>query len=72
MERNRTDNIAYFIAFCIEMYKKSHSLTGISANNIFMKNDLHDYLAENFDVLHTQSPRWILEEIDEVIKRHSA
>ena len=69
MERSETDNIAYFIAFCIEIYKKAHSLTGMSAFNIFLAHGLDNYLAENFEVLHTQSPRWILEEIDDVIKR---
>lgn len=71
MERNETENIAYFIAFCIEMYKNTHSITGASAYNIFLENGIHDYLAENYEVLHTQSPRWILEEIDDVIKSNS-
>lgn len=27
-----------------------------------------DYLAEHFEILHTQSRQWIIEEIDEFIK----
>lgn len=30
-----------------------------------------DYLERNHEVLHTQSPQWILEEINEFIRTHS-
>ncbi len=69
MERNHDDDIAYFIAFCIELYKNSHLMSGGEVSKHFSKYDVPKYLAENFDVLHTQSPAWILEEIDDYIKQ---
>lgn len=30
-----------------------------------------EYLSENFEVLHTQSPGWILDEIEDLIKADS-
>lgn len=29
------------------------------------------YLEENYEVIHTQSPQWILEEIDEFLTKHN-
>ena len=34
----------------------------------FSRYNVLDYLAEHFDVLHTQNSRWILEDIDEFIR----
>lgn len=69
MNKSQIDDIAYFLAFCVEIYKNAHSLSGAEASAIFAKNELYDYLSENFEVLHTQSPAWILEEIEEIIKQ---
>lgn len=68
MKRNHTDDVAYFIAFCIEIYKNAHSLSGARASQIFSSHGVMEYLDENFEVLHTQSPDWILGEIEAVIK----
>lgn len=29
-----------------------------------------EYLKENYEVIHTQSPQWIIEEIEEFIIKH--
>lgn len=34
----------------------------------FNKHKVLDYLCQHFEVLHTQSRQWLVEEIDEVIK----
>lgn len=68
MERNRIDDIGYFIAFCVEIYKNAHRLPGVEASKIFSDHGVMEYLSENFDVLHTQSPGWILAEIDDFIE----
>lgn len=65
---SRTDDIAYFISFCVEIYKKNFALSGAEVADVFVKNGIMDYLAANYDVLHTQSPQWILDEINEIIK----
>lgn len=68
MERNKTDDIAYFIAFCVETYKNAHNISGAEASVVFSDHGVMEYLAENFEVLHTQSPDWILAEIEDFIK----
>lgn len=68
--RNQTDNIAYFIAFCVEIYKNAHNIIGAEVSTIFTRHGVMEFLANNYEVLHTQSPQWILDEIDEVIKYH--
>ena len=52
-------DIAYFVSFCIEQYKVS----------IFDRYGVTEYLSANFDVLHTQSRQWLLEEIDDFIQQ---
>lgn len=71
MERNRIDDIAYFVAFCIEIYKNAHAISGAEASAVFSTHGVMEYLSDNFEVLHTQSPAWILAEIDDYIKADS-
>ena len=42
-------------------------MDGLDVMKIFVDYGVLDYLNENFDVLHTQSYQWILEDIDEFI-----
>lgn len=67
MERNLNDDIAYFIAFCIETYKNAHHISGAEASAVFSDHGVMEYLSENYEVLHTQSPGWILVEIEDFI-----
>ncbi len=68
MESNKTEDIAYFIAFCVETYKNAHNISGAEASTVFSDHGVMNYLSENFEVLHTQSPGWILTEIEDFIK----
>jgi len=58
----------FFITFCIEQYKKIKGLSGADTEKLFSKRGVTDYLNDNYDVLHTQDAKWILEEIDEFLK----
>lgn len=58
----------YFISFCMEQYKKHISATGSTVMELFEQYDLIDYLQTYYDVLHTQSDQWLMEEIDNLIK----
>lgn len=69
IEKTHEDDLAYFIAFCVEIYKNDHHLNGADASEIFAKHNVMDFLANNYDVLHTQSPQWILDEINEFISK---
>lgn len=60
-------DIAYFVSFCIEQYKNAKKMSGNEAMKLLDSYGVLNYLAENFEVLHTQSHQWILEDIDEFI-----
>lgn len=65
---NKQLDIAYFTSFCIEQYKNAKGLNGLQAMQILERHGVLNYLEEHFDVLHTQSHQWIVEDIDEFIK----
>lgn len=64
---DRPQDIAYFVSFCIEQYKNAKHLSGAEAMRTLYEHGVLKYLEENFEVLHTQSHQWILEDIDEFI-----
>lgn len=61
---------SYFVAFCIEQYKAAKGMDGADVAQLFFQNGVASYLADNFDVLHTQSRQWLMEEIDEYLKQN--
>ena len=63
----RKQDIAYFVSFCIEQYKNAKGLTGAEAIKVLDHYGVLEYLEEHFEVLHTQSHQWILEDIDDFI-----
>lgn len=68
MNSKRTQDIAYFVSFCIEQYKSAKGLTGAEAMRLLDQYGVLDYLSEHYEILHTQSRQWLLEDIDEFIK----
>lgn len=66
MNKNQQD-IAYFLSFCIEQYKNEKHLSGAEAIDVLGKYGVLDYLAEHYEMLHTQSRQWLMEDIDEFI-----
>lgn len=64
------DAIAYFLSFCVEIYKNAHSMSGEHALSILSESGALDYLKENYDVIHTQSHHWILADIEEYLSIH--
>ena len=68
----REDTIPLFLSFCIEQYKKAEGVTGEEAMDILMQSGALNYLERNYEVIHTQSHQWILEEITEFVKNHKA
>lgn len=67
--KDKEHDIAYFLSFCIEQYKNKHQMTGGEVVVLFERYGVLSYLEENFDVLHTQGHRWLMEEIDELISK---
>ena len=62
-EETYQDTIAFFISFCVEMYKNAQGVSGAEAYATLSSAGVLDYLEKNYEVLHTQSHQWILEEI---------
>ena len=65
---NKQQDIAFFLAFCIEQYMNEKGLSHEETMSLLTKCGVLDYLAEHFEILHTQSRQWIIEDIDEYIK----
>ena len=49
-------------------YKNTKKLEGNYVMTIFDKYGVLEYLNNHFEILHTQSWQWIIEEIDEFIE----
>ena len=58
---------SYFIAFCIEQYKVAKGMDGAEVARLFFEKGISEYLNENFEILHTQSRQWLIEEIDSLL-----
>lgn len=65
--KKETDKL-FFISFCMEQYKKHISVTGDTVMGLFEQYAIISYLHDYYDVLHTQSAQWLMEEIDNLIK----
>ena len=61
----------YFVVFCIEQFKRHRGISGREAENLLHSSRVAAYLNDNYDVLHTQSVQWLMEEIDERLKRQA-
>lgn len=64
---DKKQDIAYFLSFCIEQYKNQKGMNGAEVLETFATYGVLDYLNKHFEILHTQSRQWILEDIDEYI-----
>lgn len=65
---NSEEQVIEFISFCIENYKVDHSLKGKEVTKLFADNNVIGFLADSYELLHTQSKRYIIEEIDLYLK----
>ena len=59
---------SYLLTFRIEQFKQSRGITGAEASEIIFSSGIAEYLTDNFEVLHTQSRQWLMEEIEERLK----
>lgn len=66
-----TDKITYFIAFCIEQYKTAKGMNGEDVSKLFFDKGVVQYLSDNYEVLHTQGHRWLIQDIDEFLTTRS-
>ena len=61
-------DLAYFLSFCIEQYMNDKGLNREQIMALFSQYGVLDYLAAHFEILHTQSRQWIVEDIEDYIR----
>jgi hypothetical protein len=66
----KEDAIPLFLSFCIEQYKNAKRISGKESLAILEKTGTLEYLEKFYEPIHTQSPQWILNEIDEYVNNH--
>ncbi len=62
------EKIIEFISLCIESYKKKNEKSGQEVLVLFDKYGVTEFLADGYEILHTQSVQYIEEEIELYLK----
>jgi hypothetical protein len=57
----------WFLASCIEFYKDDKGMSGRQAYDYLRKNNAVDFIISRWEGLHTTSPRYVVDSIDEFI-----
>ncbi len=60
---NNLSPIQNFLLFSLEGYKEEEKISGAEALRDFEEYDVFNFLENGFDVLHTQSKKYIVDEI---------
>jgi hypothetical protein len=61
----------WFLASCVELYKKEKNMTGRDAYEYLQQHGAVDYIARNWEGLHMTSPDYIIDSVDEFIDTHN-
>jgi hypothetical protein len=61
-----------FQLFCLESYRSEKGMTGLNALKDFKQTGVFDYLADGYDVLHSQSKSFLMAELTEYINHRYA
>jgi hypothetical protein len=59
-----------FVAFCIEQYKVATKQSDCKVEQLFRQRGVIDFLIDNYEILHTQGERAIMDEIEGYLKHH--
>lgn len=62
------EKIIEFVSLCIETYKNKYKKSGQDVITVFDKYGVIEFLADGYDVLHTQSIQYVIEEIEIYLK----
>ena len=68
----KEQDILYFVSFCIEQYKHEMGMSGADVMELFDRTGLLEYLSDNYEVLHTQGHRWLIEEMKDYLTRRAS
>jgi hypothetical protein len=58
----------WFLASCVEAYKNEKGMTGQDAYNYLQKTGAAGFITDCWEGLHTTSPRYVIDSIDEFIR----
>jgi len=61
--------ISGFVVFCLEAYKREKQLDGAFTAELFEKHGVTEYLAENYDLLHTLGEGALIEDIEAYLSK---
>jgi len=61
----------WFLASCIELYKDEKGISGKEAFNYLRKTGAVGFIVDCWEGLHTTSPSYIIDSIDEFIGNHN-
>ena len=64
----KLEPVQSFQLFCLESYRNAKGITGLQALGEFKRTQVFDYLASGYEVLHTQSKKYIFSELEQYIK----
>jgi len=59
-----------FFIFCAENYRRLKSIEATEVHALFQKYGVYNFLKQNYEVLHSQGEKYILNEIEIYIKKH--
>jgi len=60
----------WFLASCIELYKDEKNMNGKEAYNYLRKTGALEFLFGCWEALHTTSPLYVIDSIDEFIQNN--
>jgi hypothetical protein len=60
----------WFLASCVELYKDEKGINGSEAYDYLRKKGAVKFIIECWDGLHTTSPQFIIDSIDEYIRNN--
>jgi hypothetical protein len=61
----------WFLASCVEFYKDEKGLSGREAYNYLRENGAVDFITDGWEALHTTSPLYVIDSVDEYIANNS-
>ena len=68
---NKLKPVQAFQLFCLENYRSEKGISGLQALKEFKRARAFQYLASGYEVLHTQSRKYILSELEQFIKHQN-
>jgi len=69
--RPKLKPIEAFQLFCLESYRSTKNRPALEAFKAFKQLGVFHFLASGYEVLHTQSAKYIVSEIDQYIQSHN-